>query len=534
MAKEKLYLFDTTLRDGQQTQGVDFSVEDKISIAKALDSFGLDYIEGGWPGANPTDTNFFESRPKFKNSKFTAFGMTKRSGRSADNDPQLRALIDSGAESICLVAKTWDYHVDVALGITLDENILSIKESVDAVKKNQLESLIDCEHFFDGFKSNPGFSLSCIESALKAGADWVVLCDTNGGTLPGEIFEIVSEVSKRFSGKNIGIHCHNDTENAVANSLAAIDAGARQVQGTLNGLGERCGNANLISLIPTLLLKDRYSRDFELSISKKDLRNLKNISILLDGILNRQPNKHQPYVGDNAFAHKGGLHVSAVMKDPSTYEHENPEDVGNIRKILVSNQAGKSNLLSRLSSVGIEIKNNDQRLSELLEAVKEKEFRGYSYDGAGASFELLAKNILNKVPHFFTVDDYEISIKKQSSDIASDLTSEAFIKVNVEGRQIQSSGKGNGPVNALDKALRKDLGIYNSHLKDLVLVDYKVRILNGGTEAITRVVIESIDKDGKSWFTVGVSPNIVEASLMALMDSIQYKLIKDNAPLPKS
>ena len=534
MAKEKLYLFDTTLRDGQQTQGVDFSVEDKISIAKALDSFGLDYIEGGWPGANPTDTNFFESRPKFKNSKFTAFGMTKRSGRSADNDPQLRALIDSGAESICLVAKTWDYHVDVALGITLDENILSIKESVDAVKKNQLESLIDCEHFFDGFKSNPGFSLSCIESALKAGADWVVLCDTNGGTLPGEIFEIVSEVSKRFSGKNIGIHCHNDTENAVANSLAAIDAGARQVQGTLNGLGERCGNANLISLIPTLLLKDRYSRDFELSISKKDLRNLKNISILLDGILNRQPNKHQPYVGDNAFAHKGGLHVSAVMKGPSTYEHENPEDVGNIRKILVSNQAGKSNLLSRLSSVGIEIKNNDQRLSELLEAVKEKEFRGYSYDGAGASFELLAKNILNKVPHFFTVDDYEISIKKQSSVIASDLTSEAFIKVNVEGRQIQSSGKGNGPVNALDKALRKDLGIYDSHLKDLVLVDYKVRILNGGTEAITRVVIESIDKDGKSWFTVGVSPNIVEASLMALMDSIQYKLIKDNAPLPKS
>ena len=534
MAKEKLYLFDTTLRDGQQTQGVDFSVEDKISIAKALDSFGLDYIEGGWPGANPTDTNFFESRPKFKNSKFTAFGMTKRSGRSADNDPQLRALIDSGAESICLVAKTWDYHVDVALGITLDENILSIKESVDAVKKNQLESLIDCEHFFDGFKSNSGFSLSCIESALKAGADWVVLCDTNGGTLPGEIFEIVSEVSKKFSGKNIGIHCHNDTENAVANSLAAIDAGARQVQGTLNGLGERCGNANLISLIPTLLLKDRYARDYELSISKKDLRNLKNISILLDGILNRQPNKHQPYVGDNAFAHKGGLHVSAVMKDPSTYEHENPEDVGNIRKILVSNQAGKSNLLSRLSSVGIEIKNNDQRLSELLEAVKEKEFRGYSYDGAGASFELLAKNILNKVPHFFTVDDYEISIKKQSSDIDSDLTSEAFIKVNVEGRQIQSSGKGNGPVNALDKALRKDLGIYDSHLKDLVLVDYKVRILNGGTEAITRVVIESIDKDGKSWFTVGVSPNIVEASLMALMDSIQYKLIKDNAPLPKS
>ena len=533
MEKEKIYLFDTTLRDGQQTQGVDFSVEDKISIANALDCLGLDYIEGGWPGANPTDTNFFDSKPKFINSKFTAFGMTKRSGRSADNDPQLRALIDSGAESICLVAKTWDYHVDIALGITLDENILSIKESVEAIKNNKLEPLIDCEHFFDGFKANPDFSFSCVEAALKAGAKWVVLCDTNGGTLPNEIFEIVSKVSDKFSGKNIGIHCHNDTENAVANSLAAIDGGARQVQGTLNGLGERCGNANLISLIPTLLLKKRYAEKYNISVSKNELKNLKNISLLLDGILNRQPNKHQAYVGDNAFAHKGGLHVSAVMKDPSTYEHENPEKIGNLRKILVSNQAGKSNLLSRLSSVGIEVKNNDERLNELLEAVKEKEFRGYSYDGAGASFELLAKNILDNVPDFFTVRDYEISIKKQNSDDKLNLTSEAFVTVNVEGREIKSNGKGNGPVNALDKALRNDLGIYDNHLKDLVLVDYKVRILNGGTEAITRVVIESIDKDNKSWFTVGVSPNIVEASLKALMDSIQFKLIKDKAPLPR-
>ncbi|PDH50919.1 MAG: citramalate synthase [alpha proteobacterium MED-G09] len=533
MIKEKIYLFDTTLRDGQQTQGVDFSVDDKVAIAKALDDLGLDYIEGGWPGANPTDTSFFETRPKFKNSKFTAFGMTKRSGRSADNDPQLRALIDSGADSVCLVAKTWDYHVDVALGISLDENLLSIKDSVNSVRNNKIEPLIDCEHFFDGFKANPDFSLSCIDAALSAQAKWVVLCDTNGGTLPNEIFDIVSKVSEKFSGENIGIHCHNDTENAVANSLAAIDAGARQIQGTLNGLGERCGNANLISLIPTLLLKDIYSKKYDISISKKDLKSLKNISLLLDGILNRQPNKHQPYVGDNAFAHKGGLHVSAVMKDPSTYEHENPEEVGNTRKILVSNQAGKSNLLSRLSSVGIEIKNNDERLNELLEVVKEKEFRGYSYDGAGASFELLAKNILDKVPNFFSVSDYEISIKKQNSNNKSNLTSEAFVKVSVEGREIKSNGKGNGPVNALDKALRGDLGIYDDYLKDLVLVDYKVRILNGGTEAITRVVIESIDKDGSSWFTVGVSPNIVEASLKALMDSIQYKLIKDDAPLPK-
>ena len=310
--------------------------------------------------------------------------MTKRAGRSADNDPQLRSLIDSGSDSICLVAKTWDYHVDVALGISLEENLKSIEESVKSVNENDIESMIDCEHFFDGFKSNRDFSFSCIDKALSSGARWVVLCDTNGGTLPNEIFEIVSQVNNKFSGKNIGIHCHNDTENAVANSLAAIDAGARQVQGTLNGLGERCGNANLISLLPTLILKNRYSDSYEISVSKDNLKNIKNVSLLLDGILNRQPNKHQPYVGDNAFAHKGGLHVSAVMKDPSTYEHVKPENTGNNRKILISNQAGKSNLLSRLSSVGINIDNNDKRLGHLLDAVKEKEFNGFSYDGAGA------------------------------------------------------------------------------------------------------------------------------------------------------
>ena len=533
MAKEKLYIFDTTLRDGQQTQGVDFSVQDKILIAESLDNLGLDYIEGGWPGANPTDTKFFESRPKFINSKFTAFGMTKRAGRSADNDPQLRSLINSGSDSICLVAKTWDYHVDVALGVSLEENLKSIEESIKSVNENNIESMIDCEHFFDGFKSNRDFSFSCIDRALSSGARWVVLCDTNGGTLPNEIFEIVSQVSNKFSGKNIGIHCHNDTENAVANSLAAIDAGARQVQGTLNGLGERCGNANLISLLPTLILKNRYSDSYKISVSKDNLKNIKNVSLLLDGILNRQPNKHQPYIGDNAFAHKGGLHVSAVMKDPSTYEHVKPENIGNNRKILISNQAGKSNLLSRLSSVGININNNDKRLGQLLDIVKEKEFNGFSYDGAGASFELLAKKILDNIPNFFSVEDYNISIKKGHPFNQKDINSEAKIILNVDGRKIESTGLGNGPVNALDIALRDDLGLYDKYINDLVLVDYKVRILNGGTEAITRVVIESIDDDGKSWFTVGVSSNIVDASLNALMDSIQYKLIKDKAPLPK-
>ena len=515
MSKEKVYLFDTTLRDGQQTQGVDFSVQDKINISNALDDMGIDYIEGGWPGANPTDTKFFEEKLNFKNAKFTAFGMTKRFGRSADNDPQLRALIETESDSVCLVAKTWDFHVDIALGISLDENISAIKESIDSVVASNKESLIDCEHFFDGFKSNPDFSLRCIETSIESGSKWVVLCDTNGGTLPDEVFEIVGEVTKRFSGEKIGIHCHNDTENAVANSLAAIDSGARQLQGTINGLGERCGNANLISIIPTFLLKKQYSEKYDISINKNKLKELKKLSRLVDDILNKHPNNHQAYVGDNAFAHKGGLHVSAVMKDPKTYEHVDPYLVGNNRKILVSNQAGKSNLLSRLESIGVEIENDDKRINKLLDIVKEKEFQGYSYDGAGASFELLAKTVLGEVPDFFSVEDYEVIIsgKKENKSL-----SRANISLKVGDKIINSEGEGNGPVNALDKALRKDLGVYNKYLEDLVLVDYKVRILDGGTEAITRVVIESSDSDNQSWFTVGISPNIIEASFEALMD----------------
>ena len=526
MSKDKVYLFDTTLRDGQQTQGVDFSVQDKINISNALDDLGIDYIEGGWPGANPTDTKFFEEKLNFKNAKFTAFGMTKRSGRSADNDPQLRALIETESDSVCLVAKTWDFHVDIALGISLDENISAIKESIDSVVASNKESLIDCEHFFDGFKSNPDFSLRCIEASIESGSKWVVLCDTNGGTLPDEVFEIVGEVTKRFSGEKIGIHCHNDTENAVANSLAAIDSGARQLQGTINGLGERCGNANLISIIPTFLLKKQYSEKYDISINKNKLKELKKLSRLVDDILNKHPNNHQAYVGDNAFAHKGGLHVSAVMKDPKTYEHVDPYLVGNNRKILVSNQAGKSNLLSRLESIGVEIENDDKRVNKLLDIVKEKEFQGYSYDGAGASFELLAKTVLGEVPDFFSVEDYEVIISGKKGNKS---LSKANISLKVGDKIINSEGEGNGPVNALDKALRKDLGVYNKYLEDLVLVDYKVRILDGGTEAITRVVIESSDSDNQSWFTVGISPNIIEASFEALMDSINYKLIKSKA-----
>ena len=523
LTKDKLILFDTTLRDGQQTQGVDFSVQDKINIAQALDDIGIDYIEGGWPGANPTDTKFFEKNNHFQNAKFTAFGMTKRAGRSADNDPQLRALIDSNSDSVCLVAKTWDFHVDLALGISLDENIDAIKDSITSVRSGGKEAMIDCEHFFDGFKSNPSFSYQCIQTSIDAGAEWVILCDTNGGTLPNEIYKIVSEVTKRFPGNKIGIHCHNDTENAVANSLAAIDSGVRHIQGTINGLGERCGNANLISLIPTLLLKKDYFSKYEISVNKKKLTELKKLSRLVDDILNKHPNNHQPYVGENAFAHKGGLHVSAVMKDPTTYEHINPDLVGNNRKILVSNQAGRSNLLSRLESIGMIIPSDDKRINSLLEIVKEREFQGYSYDGAGASFEILAKNILDAVPTFFSVENFEVTISGKKDEHS---LSKAKISLNVDNRIINSVGEGNGPVNALDNALRKDLGIYNEYIQDLVLLDYKVRILDGGTEAITRVVIESSDSNNQSWFTVGISTNIIEASFEALMDSINYKLLK--------
>ena len=525
MNKEKIYIFDTTLRDGAQTEGVDFSIEDKNKIANVLSDIGVDYIEGGWPGANPNDTKFFSNPPQLKKSIFTAFGMTKKTGRSADNDPGLASLMNANSPAVCVVGKTWDFHVKVALGIKNEENLENIKETAKHFVKNKKEFLFDAEHFFDGYKNNSTYALECLKQAYDEGARWIVLCDTNGGTLPSEIFNIVEEITKKFPGDKIGIHCHNDTENAVANSLAAIDAGARHLQGTINGLGERCGNANLISIIPTLLLKKEYSDKYEISINANKLSELKNLSRLVDDILNKHPNNHQPYVGENAFAHKGGLHVSAVMKDPTTYEHVNPELVGNNRKILVSNQAGRSNLLSRLKSIGMEIDSDDKRINTLLEIVKEREYMGYSYDGAGASFEILAKNILDQVPSFFSVENYEVTIAG-SKDKSS--LSKANIVLNVDERIINSTGEGNGPVNALDNALRKDLGIYNEYIQDLTLVDYKVRILDGGTEAITRVVIESSDSKNQSWFTVGISPNIIEASFEALMDSINYKLIKSD------
>jgi 2-isopropylmalate synthase len=530
VTRERLTLFDTTLRDGAQTQGVDFSVEDKRQIALALDSLGLDYIEGGWPGANPTDTAFFAERPPLKQARFTAFGMTKRSGRSAENDPGLAMVLDSRAEAVCLVGKTSDYQVHTALEIPLAENLENITRSIEAVAAKKREPLFDAEHFFDGYKANPDYALACITAAHEAGASWLVLCDTNGGTLPEDAYRIVSEVKAKLPGAALGIHAHNDTGQAVAVSLSALRAGARQIQGTLNGLGERFGNANLCSLIPNLMLKEPYASGFETGITMANLARITQISRLLDEILNRAPNRHAPYVGPSAFAHKGGLHSSAVLKDPATYEHVKPELVGNKRVIPVSDQSGRSNLMVRLAEAGIDIDAKDARVSRLLEDVKQREYLGYAYDGAEASFELLARRALGQVPDYFEVESFRVSVERKKNARGELVTlSEGVVDMNVAGQRLHNVGTGNGPVNALDAALRKDLGKYSSFLADLKLVDYKVRILTSGTEAVTRVMVESADGKGNRWSTVGVSANIMDASFEALTDSIIYKLYRDGA-----
>ena len=528
MKKEKIYIFDTTLRDGAQTQGVDFNVQDKIRIAKILSDIGVDYIEGGWPGANPVDTEFFAKSLNFNQSIFTAFGMTKKTGRSADNDPGLSPLLKANCPAVCVVGKAWDFHVKIALGIKNEENLINIKETAKHFVKNKKEFIFDAEHFFDGYKANSNYALDCLKQAYDSGARWIVLCDTNGGTLPHEVGSIVDEVSKIIPGKNLGIHAHNDTENAVANSLAAVLAGARQIQGTINGLGERCGNANLMSIIPTLFLKKTFNEKFEINIKKDKLSALTECSRFLDEILNKKPNKSMAYVGSSAFSHKGGLHASAVQKDPKTYEHINPELVGNHRNIVISNQSGRSNILSRLERYGINIDPKDSKVQKILDEVKDREFIGYSYDGADASFELLANRLLGKIPEYLKVKDYNVTVSK-----SEEIKTKANVTFLIDGNNIECSGEGNGPVNALDNAIRsnfKKVEKYYNYFSDLKLLDYKVRILNTGTEATTRVSIESTDKSGISWFTVGVSPNIIEASFKALIDSLDYKLYKENAP----
>ncbi|AQZ51972.1 citramalate synthase [Martelella mediterranea] len=526
--RERIYLFDTTLRDGQQTPGVDFSVEDKIAIANMLDHFGIDYVEGGYPGANPTDTAFFSKR-RTGRAKMTAFGMTKRAGVSASNDPGLAALIGAAGDAVCLVAKSWDYHVKVALGISNEDNLECIADSIAAVAASGKEALLDCEHFFDGYKANPAYALACAKAAYDSGARWVVLCDTNGGTQPDEIAEIIAAViAGGIPGENLGIHAHNDTGQAVANSLVAVNAGVRQVQGTLNGIGERCGNANIITLAATLALKERYSSRFELGIDAEGLTEISALSHGFDELLNRAPDPQLPYVGASAFATKAGIHASALLKDPKTYEHVDPAAVGNSRRVMVSDQGGKSNFINELNRLGISVAKNDPRLDKLIAIVKEREAMGYAYEAADASFELLALRELGSVPEFFRVDSFRVMVERRFDSHGRVKTvSEAVVKLEIDGRKVMSVSEGDGPVNALDKAFRKDLGKFQGEIADLKLADYKVRILNGGTEAITRVLIESVDDDGVRWWTVGVSENIIDASFQALMDSITFKLMKN-------
>ena len=537
MTRERLYLYDTTLRDGQQTQGVQFSTDEKFAIAAALDALGVDYIEGGWPGANPTDSAFFDAVPKTR-ATMTAFGMTKRAGVSAENDDILAAVLNAGTPSVCLVGKTHDFHVRTALGIELEENTENIARSVAHLVAQGREALFDAEHFFDGYRANPAYALAAIRAALEAGARWIVLCDTNGGTLPSEIGRITGEViAAGIPGDRLGIHTHDDTENAVACTLAAVDAGARQIQGTLNGLGERCGNANLTALIPILMLKKPYAERFETGVSREALAGLTRTSRMLDEILNRVPMKQAGFVGSSAFAHKAGLHASAILKDPSTYEHIDPGLVGNARVIPMSNQAGQSNLRRRLASAGLDVAPGDPALARILEEVKAREGQGYSYDTAQASFELLAREALGRMPDLFEVKRYRVTVERRKNKYDRMVSlSEAVVVVKVDGEKrlsvsesMDEDGSDRGPVNALSKALAKDLGQYSALLEDMRLVDFKVRITQGGTEAVTRVIIDSEDGDGHRWSTVGVSANIVDASFEALLDAIRWKLIRDGA-----
>jgi len=523
--KDRLYVFDTTLRDGAQTPGIEFSLEDKIAVVKLLEQLGVDYIEGGYPGANVTDTAFF-AEPRTRKAVFTAFGMTKRAGRSVGNDPGVREVLNSAADAACFVAKSSARQVEVALGISLEENLNSLAETVAAAVEAGKEPLIDCEHFFDGFKENRGYALECVRVALANGARWIVLCDTNGGTMPDEVQAIVAEVLKIAPGERLGIHAHDDTGQAVANTLAAVRAGVRQIQGTLNGIGERCGNANLVTLIPTLLLKPEFGH-LTTGVSSGQLQELTRISRAFDDLLNRASPRQAPYVGASAFATKAGIHASALAKDFSTYEHVPPESVGNERSIMVSQQAGKSNLLAALARHSIAIAKDDPKLDRLLRQVKEREAQGYSYDGADASFVLLARKALGTLPDFFDVESYRASVERRHNARGEQVTvTEAVVKMRIGDDLVMSVAEGNGPVNALDLAMRKDLGKYSDRIGDLELVDFKVRILDGGTGAVTRVLVESRDNSGERWYTIGVSPNIIDASFEALYESITYKLMK--------
>jgi 2-isopropylmalate synthase len=519
----RIEIFDTTLRDGEQGKGISFTVEDKIKIAKILDDIGIDYIEGGWPGSNPKAMEFFDRMKSetLSTAKLVAFGSTRRFKNSAKDDVSLNAIINSGAKTAAIFGKSWDMHVREALKISLDDNLAVIYDSIKYLKDSGMEAIFDSEHFFDGYKHNPEYTLKTILEAQRAGADAIVLCDTNGGALPGEVANIVREIKPQIKCR-LGIHAHNDSGLGVANSIIALEDGITHIQGTINGYGERCGNANLCSIIP--ILKFKMQMD---CISSENIQELTKVSHHISEIANMSPEDSQPFVGNNAFAHKAGIHVSAILKNPKTYEHIEPELIGNKQNVTISELSGMSNLVYKAESLGIDIDKTDPKLKTLVTRIKELENQGYAFEEGEASFELLLKRTLGLYKRFFTLEGFRVIDEKRGHD--EDIIVEATIKISYNGEIFHTAAEGNGPVSALDNALHESLDAIYPTLSKVHLTDYKVRVLDSkeGTSAMVRVLLESTDGDDK-WGTVGVSANIIEASWNALVDSIEYKLLKDD------
>jgi len=514
-------LYDTTLRDGTQAEDIAFLVEDKLRIAHRLDELGIHYIEGGWPGSNPKDVSFFKDikKEKLNQAKIAAFGSTRRAKITPAKDQNIRTLVQAEPDAITIFGKTWDFHVHEALRISLEENLELIFDSLEYLKSHAPEVFYDAEHFFDGYKANPDYAMKTLLAAQDAKVDCIILCDTNGGTLPQDVATIIEQVKKQITTP-LGIHAHNDSECAVANSLIAVHHGIVHVQGTINGFGERCGNANLCSIIPGLQLKMKYD-----CIDAEQLKRLRDLSRFVYELANFSPPKHQPYVGNAAFAHKGGVHVSAIQRHPETYEHLRPELVGNSTRVLISDLSGRSNILAKAEEFNINLDSKDPVTLEILENIKDMENRGYQFEGAEASFELLMKRALGTHRKFFSVAGFRVIDEKRHEDQKP--ISEATIMVKVGGKVEHTAAEGNGPVNALDNALRKALEKFYPKLKDVKLLDYKVRVLPAGqgTASAIRVLIESGDKESR-WGTVGVSDNIIDASYQALIDSVEFKLHK--------
>ncbi|OGV39025.1 MAG: citramalate synthase [Lentisphaerae bacterium GWF2_49_21] len=519
----KVSIYDTTLRDGTQAEGVSFSVYDKIRIAERLDILGVSYIEGGWPGSNPKDMAFFEEvkGKKLKNAKIAAFGSTRRASVNVEDDDNIRKLLEANTPVVTIFGKSWLLHVNEVLKIKPDLNIQIVSDSCAYIKGHHKEVIFDAEHFFDGYKDNSKYALDVLLAACKNGASSIVLCDTNGGTIPSEISEICRKVKSVIPEHiTLGIHCHNDGDMAVANSIVAVESGARHVQGTINGFGERCGNANICSIIPALELKMGVS-----AIEKTQLKHLREISHFVDDLANLNPNKRLPYVGESAFAHKGGMHVNAVSKNPATFEHVHPESIGNKRRVLVSDLSGRSNIMMKIAEHNINVDEKGNEVKEILQTLKRMENEGYEFEAADASFHLLAKKVLKSYTPFFKLNGFRVIVEKRGKD--EPCFSEATVKLEVLGQQELTAAEGDGPINALDLALRKALLRFFPEIGDVHLKDFKVRILDSkdGTAAKTRVLIESGDSN-ETWGTVGVSENMIEASWEALVDSVEYILLK--------